>query len=142
MPFNDLREYLQALEKEQLLHRVSTEVDWNLEIGAISRLACELRAPAPLFENVTGYPGHRVLGVVMGPSSPILHARVAVALGAKPESHPLDLIELVRRRFRASVPPVVVARNEAPCKEVVLREDEASLLDFPVPWIKSIDGGR
>ena len=33
----DLREYIQILEDNGELRRVTAEVDWNLEIGAITR---------------------------------------------------------------------------------------------------------
>src|SRR4051812_14585368 len=140
--FQDLREYVDALEEHGLLKRIKAEVDWNLEMGAVTRLVCERREAAPLFENVRGYPGHRVLGVVMGPSRPALHARVAIALGADPDTHPLRLIELVREQISRSQPPVEVDRDSAACKEVVVPADQIDLLSLPVPWIKSVDGGR
>ena len=56
MAFADLRGFLEVLEREGELSRVATEVDWNLELGAISRRAMDLQGPALLFENLTGYP--------------------------------------------------------------------------------------
>ena len=52
MAFEDLREWLDVLEKEGELARVKTEVDWNLEIGAILRENMEHNGPALLFENI------------------------------------------------------------------------------------------
>ena len=61
--FNDLREFISGLEREGELKSIPVEVDWNLEMGAITRKAIDLRAPAPLFEKVKDYPeGYRVLG--------------------------------------------------------------------------------
>ena len=37
IPYKDLREYLDASEKEGKLKKVDCEVDWNLEAGAIVR---------------------------------------------------------------------------------------------------------
>ncbi len=47
----DLREYIAQLEAVDELRRISTEVDWRFEVGAMSRLVCERRAPAPLFHT-------------------------------------------------------------------------------------------
>jgi phenylphosphate carboxylase alpha subunit len=142
MPFRDLREYLDALGRAGHLRTVSAEVDAQFEIGAITRRVCERRAPAPLFDNIKGFPGHRMAGVLMGPSKPSLHARIALALGVDEKTHPTDLIETYRDRMRNPRKPVVVPTAEAPCKEVVLRGEQASLAAFPCPWIKEIDGGR
>ncbi|MGH7905528.1 MAG: UbiD family decarboxylase [Candidatus Binataceae bacterium] len=140
---DDLREFIDRLEAHDELRRVSAEVDWRYEIGAMSRLVCEKRGPAPLFENVKDYPGHRVAAVLIGPSKPALHARTALGLGFEDKQiPPLEMIEIVRQRIKQSIPPVTVAKNEAPCKEVILKGDDANLLKFPAPWIKEIDGGR
>ena len=48
MPCKDLREYLEVLDKAEELVRITEEVDWYLEAGAIARRAQDLRAPAPL----------------------------------------------------------------------------------------------
>ncbi|MDG6996694.1 MAG: UbiD family decarboxylase [Nitrososphaerota archaeon] len=45
MPFEDLRGYLSVLESNQELQRIRSEVDWNLEMCAITRRAMDLRAP-------------------------------------------------------------------------------------------------
>lgn len=142
MPFRDLRGYLHKLEEEGELRRVSVEVDAHLEIGALTRKICERRAPAPLFDNIKGYPGHRLAGALMGPSKPSLHARIAIALGLDKNTHPLEIIRVVRERLRQLKNPVLVAKEGAPCKEVILSGRKANLFSLPCPWIKEIDGGR
>jgi len=142
MAFRDLRAYIEKLEAEGELIKVGTEVDAHLEIGAITRRACERRAPAPLFENIKGYPGHRMAGVLMGPSKPALHSRIAIALGLDKTTPPLALIEHVRERFRSPENPTLTSNADAPCKEVILGGDEANLMSLPNPWIKEIDGGK
>ena len=87
MAFHDLRSYLSRLEEEGELKRVRAEVDWNQEIGAMTRLVCERREPAPLFENIKGYPGHRMAGVLLGPGKP-LHARVSDCPGTRESDTP------------------------------------------------------
>ena len=54
MAYADLREYMNRLEAQGELKRITTEVEWNLELGAIMRRANDLREPALLFENIKG----------------------------------------------------------------------------------------
>lgn len=59
-----LREFISSLEDIGEVQSIEAEIDWNLEIGAITRRSYELRAPAPLFNRIKGIaPGFRVLGV-------------------------------------------------------------------------------
>lgn len=139
---SDTREYIDLLERAGELRRVRAEIDWKFEAGAMSRLVCERRGPAPLFENVKGYPGQQLAAVLMGPSKPQLHGRVALALGLDKMTPTLDLIEVVRQRIKQPQKTVRVEKDAAPCKEVILHGNDADLLKFPIPWIKEIDGGR
>jgi UbiD family decarboxylase len=139
----DLREYLDILEQAGELRRVKTEVDWKFEAGAMSRLVNERRGPAPLFENIKGYPGQQIAGVLFGPSKPALHARTALALGLDKMTPTLDLIEVVRERLKAPRKPVLVRKEQAPCKQVVVTGKDASLDNFAFPWIReTLDGER
>jgi 4-hydroxy-3-polyprenylbenzoate decarboxylase len=137
----DVRQYIDVLEKAGELRRVQTEVDWKFEIGAMSRLVCERSGPAPFFENVKEYPGQKVASVLMGPSKP-LHGRTALALGLDKNTPTLELIELIRQRVKGRHKPIDVEKSKAPCKEVILHGKDANLMQFPIPWIKEIDGGR
>lgn len=140
----DLRGYIDALEAMGEVQRVRAEVDWNQEIGAITRRVCETRSAAPLFESIKGYPGHRMAGALMGPGRTNLHARVAVGLGLDPAASPLELIEILRERFRGRRAPETVGNADAPCKEVIQRGKDVNLLELPVPLITdpAITGGR
>lgn len=63
MAYKYLREYINALEAEGELQRIKKEVDWDMEVGAIIRRSYDLKAPAPFFEKIKGYPeGYRILG--------------------------------------------------------------------------------
>ena len=53
--FMDTRDWIALLEKEGELRRITAEVDWNREIGAIARRVLEKKGPALLFENIKGY---------------------------------------------------------------------------------------
>jgi phenylphosphate carboxylase alpha subunit len=139
----DLREYLQVLERAGELRRVKAEVDWKWEAGAMSRLVNERRGPAPLFENIKGYPGQQMAAVLLGPSKPALFARLALALGLDKATPTLDLIEIVRQRLKMLRKPTVVRKEQAPCKEVTIAAKDVDLDKFAFPWIKeTLDCGR
>ena len=82
MPYKDLREFIETLEKSGDLHRIKKEIDWNLEAGAITRKGCEEVGPAILFEKIKDYPeGYRVL------ANPLASfRRLAIALDMPPDS--------------------------------------------------------
>jgi UbiD family decarboxylase len=60
--YKDLRSYLTALQAIGELQAIAHPVELDLEIGAISRRAGETGQAAPLFENIRGKDGFRVLG--------------------------------------------------------------------------------
>jgi len=96
MSYKDFREYVFRLEEEGELVRIKKEVDWDLEIGAITRRSYDLKAPAPLFENIKGYEkGFSVLGAPAGVSNQPdrYFARLALTLGMAPESTGSEIIE-------------------------------------------------
>ena len=143
MAFSDLRVYISKLEEEGELQRVRKEVDWNLEVGAIYRRCLDIGAPAPLFERIRGYPeGYRVFAAPVGPSNKPnrYYARLATALGIRPESSASHIIEEYIRRKKAPLKPVLVSGG--PCKENVHLGEEVDLLEFPVPLFHGGDGGR
>ena len=141
-----LREFIDALDESGELQRIDKPVARDLEIGAVTRRAMELRAPAPLFNTIEGYdPGYRVLGASGGLSARPGHelARIAVALGLPPNA-PGRLIveELAGARTRPGIKPRTVERSAAPCKENVLLGEDVDLMRFPAPLIHADDGGR
>ena len=88
----DLRSFLGLLEREGELKRVSTEVDWRYEMGAVSRMVCERAGPAPWFENVKGYPDQSVAAVLFGPGHAAPLARIALTLGLDKLTPTLEVI--------------------------------------------------
>ena len=69
MAYNDLREWIAALDRAGELKRIKAEADPNLEITEITDRVSKWPArgdkgpggPALLFENVRGYPNSQVL---------------------------------------------------------------------------------
>lgn len=141
--FSDLREYIDRLEAEGELQTIEAEVDWDLEVGAVIRRSYDLKAPAPFFENIKGYPrGYRILGAPIGTSAKPnrYYARLALSLGLPPDSSPDSIMEEYSQKSKKMIKPVVV--KSGPCKENIQTGDEIDLYKFPVPVIHEGDGGR
>ena len=136
MPFKDLREFIDRLEKEGEVQRIKEEVDWNLEVGAMIRWANEKGLPAPLFEMVKDYPeGYRIFGSPLGTQK-----RMAIAMDMDTNSSVREMQDEYLKRKRNPIKPVLV--KDGPCKENIHIGDKVDLLAFPVPMQHLSDGGR
>ncbi|MGH9600704.1 MAG: UbiD family decarboxylase domain-containing protein, partial [Terracidiphilus sp.] len=169
MAYDDLRDWIKALEKHGELKRISEVVSPELEITEIADRVSKIGAragtsaktagkyapggPALLFENVKGHPGHKVLINQFGSER-----RMALALE-------VDRLDEIEERIRglinfkapegimgklkmlpqlgalASALPKIVAARDAPCKQVILREG-FDLNVFPILKCWPHDGGR
>lgn len=140
----DFREFIKCLKEIGDIQEINKEVDWNLEMAAITRRVNELGAPAPLFQNIKGIErGFRALGAPGGISSlpGKYFGRIALSLGLPPEATGVQIVEeLIAARSRELIPPKIV--KEAPCKEYRESGDKIDLLKFPSPFIHVGDGGR
>lgn len=136
MAFNDVREFIDKLEQEGELVRMTDEVDWNLEAGAILRASHEKRLPAPYFEKIKDYPSnYKMAGGILAN-----HRRVAIAMDMDPDTPPSELQEEYLKRSRNPIKPVVV--KSGPCKENIILGKDVDLTKFPAPIIHGGDGGR
>lgn len=140
MAYRDLREFLDVLEAEGELLRIKEEVDWNEEIGAVSRRLCDketqgINSPAVLFENIKGYPGGRFFTNTLAS-----YRRYALALGLKKDTPVKQLIRTYHDRILNPVKPVIV--DSGPCKENILKGNNVDLFKFPTPKWHAQDGHR
>src|SRR5688572_9218741 len=114
--FGDLRAWLDVLRDAGELREVDGEVDWNIEIGTIMRLAQGAGSgPALLFNNIKDYNKQdsrcrRILGCSLSS-----YRRVAMMLGLPPDTHPRELVKVGRNVLTGSIPPKVV--DTGPVKE-------------------------
>lgn len=133
----DLREYIRALERTGDIVRIKEEVDWDLEVGAISRLACEFSGPAILFEKIKDYAeGYRILGGLFA-----TWRRVAIAIGLPPETSVREIHHVYEERVEHPIRPVLV--ESGPCKQnIIINENDIDLYRFPAPLCHEGDGGR
>lgn len=152
MAFRDLREFVSFLENKGQLKHIKTPVSPELEITEITDRAsksgsCNL---ALLFENVTGYDLPVLTNAFGSPQ------RMAWALGLEDLQ---ELTERVKSLTSPDLPPSLAGKakkglqllelarytprmvKDAPCQEVVLQGDEASLDRLPILKCWPEDGG-
>ena len=159
MAYDDLREWIAALDRAGELKKIRTEVDPILEVTEIADRVSKSRSKkdgalggaALLFQNIKGHPGAQVLINQFGSAR-----RMNLALG-------VDSLDEVAERIRGFMDvkspqgfldkvkmlpmlaemgrffPKTVATG--PCKEVI-RRDNFSLLYFPVLQCWPKDAGR
>src|ERR1700757_2277344 len=159
MSYNDLRDWIAALDRAGELKRIRTEVDPILEITEIADRVSKGAAkkygrpggPALLFENVKGANGIPVLINQFGSER-----RMQMALGVDSLD---EIAERIRQLLNMKSPegfleklkmlPMLADMGKffpktiptGPCKEVIKR-DNFSLLDFPILQCWPQDGGR
>jgi 4-hydroxy-3-polyprenylbenzoate decarboxylase len=154
-PFDSIRDYVAAIEAHGLLLRIP-RIDQDEYLGtalmfrAVDKFGM-FGAPGLMFENLkidgewlrgpvlANLQGHWNADCIVWGLDPVpgdwfatyrrAKAHLAAMLGANGGSYPLT-------------PPVEVARDRAPCKEVVLRGDEINLYRFPFVKTNPADAGR
>ncbi len=135
MVFDDLRSFIEALAASGDMRAIEAEVDWDLEIGAISRRTAELDGPALWFKNVKDYPGQSVF------ANPLATwRRIAIALGLPAAAHLRELYRVYEEREPRPVPPLEVAPGL--CQQNVIRGRDVDVAQVPAPMIHEGDGGR
>jgi UbiD family decarboxylase len=138
MGFIDLREWLNKLESEGELKRVKKQVDWNLELGAITTIARQKGLSGLLFENIKDYQDTRCRKVFTG--SLVNQRQLAMMFGLSKDTLYRDMVQVFRQRFKNQIKPVTV--KTGPLKENIVKGEEVNVLDFPVPFWNRFDGGR
>jgi 4-hydroxy-3-polyprenylbenzoate decarboxylase len=158
LPFDDLRQWIAALERAGELKRIRTEVDPILEITEITDRVSKSRdakgqagGAALLFENVKGHPGSSVLINQFGSEARMklslgvdsldeIAGRIRMFMDVKSPQGFLDKLKMLPLLTEAGkfFPKTV---STGPCKEVIKREN-FSLLDFPILQCWPQDAGR
>ena len=138
MAYSDLREWISTLEGEGLVARVECEVDWEREIGAITREVLNTKGPALLFENIKDY-GDTWCGKLFtnGLGS---REKVSLALGLPKDTSFKEITKVVKERLTR--PSGVKVVDTGPVKENILKGRDVNLYDMPVPQWRGQDGGR
>ncbi|MGH6737790.1 MAG: UbiD family decarboxylase domain-containing protein, partial [Bradyrhizobium sp.] len=139
--FGDMRNWMKALNAAGDLREIDAEVDWNVELGTVVRMAQGTgNGPALLFSNIKDYNKNttRCGSVFAGGLGS--YRRVAMMMGLAPDTHPRELVKIGRTINEGRIPPRIV--KEGPCKENVVTGKDIDLYEFPVPQWNRVDGGR
>jgi len=160
LAYDDLRDWIQALDRAGELRRIRTEADPILEITEITDRVSKSRdkdqqgnvgGKALLFENLKGYPGRKLLINQFGSARRMRLAlevdaldevaeRIRGFMDVKSPQGFLDKVKMLPMLAEmGKFFPKTVATG--PCKEVIKR-DNFSLLDFPILQCWPKDGGR
>ena len=161
LAYEDLRDWIAALERAGELKTIRTEVDPVLEIAEITdRVSKNAGAgaspvrpggPALLFKNIKGHPGAQVLINQFGSARRMNLAlevdsldqvadRIRAFMDVKSPQGFLDKVKMLPMLAEmGKFFPKTVATG--PCKEVIKR-DNFSLLDFPILQCWPKDAGR
>ncbi|WP_068188092.1 UbiD family decarboxylase [Mycobacterium sp. UM_CSW] len=137
-PGPDQRSWIATLEAAGQLARVTVPVDWNEEIGAITRANLALGGPALLFENIIGHENTR--GTKLLTSAIGNRRQVQLMLGLPEGTGDSAIVRHLREAFKKPILPRVV--ETGPVKENILEGDDIDLFQFPAPKWHGEDGGR
>ena len=150
MPYRDLREFIQRLEKEGELKRISAEVDPVLEITEITHRVTRAGGPALLFERPKGSK-HPLLINMLGSERRVnlalevhaldeVAARIRGFLDMQAPQGLFDKIKMLPKLAElGSFFPKTV--KTGPCKEII-ETDKLDLSKFPILKCWPQDGGR
>jgi 4-hydroxy-3-polyprenylbenzoate decarboxylase len=167
LAYDDLRQWIAALDRAGELKRIRTEVDPILEITEITDRVSKMDSPKPgapplsrslrqggpalLFQNIKGHPGSQVLINQFGSARRMNLAmevdaldevadRIRAFMDVKSPQGFLDKVKMLPMLAEmGKFFPKTVATG--PCKEVIKR-DNFSLLDFPILQCWPKDAGR
>lgn len=132
MVFKDFRDYLDSLDKHGMLVRVTKEVSPNFEIAAAIRKVSDTNGPALLFENVSGYPGWRVVGGLFA-------TRRLMAFALQTEENNDKLMQRYLESDQQRIKPILV--SSGPVKEIIIKGDDVDLTKLPFPTYCEEDEG-
>src|ERR1017187_112208 len=166
MPYTDLREWIGKLDKAGELRRIREAVSPCLEMSEIADRTAKLGkgtpaagGPALLFENVTGFPGAKVLMNQFGSlrrmhlaldtdSLDAIADRIRTLIRPESPTSLLDKLKLLPKLAEVgSFFPKVIPAKDAPCKQVIHRLAEdgggggVDLTKLPILTTWPQDGG-
>jgi UbiD family decarboxylase len=138
MPDRDLRAWMDLLEKEGELQRITAQVDWDDEISQIIRKVYMQNGPALLFENIKGHENtfsRRLFTNGLGTTS-----RINFMLGLPKGTPVRETILTARNRLKNPLKSVMV--KTGPVKENIILGKDIDLYQIPVPKWHPLDNGR
>jgi 4-hydroxy-3-polyprenylbenzoate decarboxylase len=159
LAYDDLRQWIAALDRAGELKKIRAEVDPILEVAEITDRVSKIPAsvksslggPALLFQNVKGHPGSQVLINQFGSACRMNLALEVDALDEVADRirHFMDVKSPQGFLDKVKMLPMLAEMGKffpktisnGPCKEIIKR-DNFSLLDFPILQCWPKDAGR
>ncbi len=158
MAYNDLRDWIAALDRAGELRKIRSEADPILEIAEIADRVSKSRSskyglggPALLFQNIKGHPGAQLLINQFGSERRMrlaldvdsldeISERIRAFMDVKSPQGLLDKVKMLPMLAEMGkfFPKTV---STGACKEVIKR-DNFSLFDFPILQCWPQDAGR
>ena len=143
MAYNNLAEFVQVLEREGELKRITYPVKAELEIAEIADRVMKSGGPALLFENVSGkqipvlinaFGSAKRMALALGVTDLEEIARdIQKLIQTKPPKSFKDKLNLLGELIRlAGIPPKIVKGGA--CQEVVHREPDLGILPVLTCW--------
>src|SRR3984957_2093390 len=115
VPWKDLRDWVNLIERHGLLRRIAARVDLDEELSAITFMATRTEtAPALLFEKPSGAGGSAVLANMLGASA----ARYALAMGLDQKLSTRAMIAATRQIMQRRIAPTLIDKKDAPVNEI------------------------
>lgn len=136
----DLRDTLAMFDAHGELAEVRGEVNWDRELGAVTREMLSRKGPALLYTNITDYNSPDRRCGRLATSLLASRRRLSLCLGFDDEVDNDRLVKHVIATMKERVPPVVV--DDGPVHENVVLGPDIDLTAFPVPRWHHLDGGR
>lgn len=133
MPDQSFRTMLANMEQQGELIRFTKEVDPLENMAAVEWKTYNQLGKSSLFTNIKGHPGWQA-------ASQILADRKKWSIGLNIDEG--ELLEQMYQRVQQPLEPVMVDAADAPVREVILKDGEASLDDIPAMITSEHDGGR
>lgn len=134
MAYKSFRNFVDQLEAKDMVHHITAEVDWDSEVGAITRAVYKRRGHAMMFDNVKDTKiGRLFCGAMHEP------VKYGMQFDIGPDIHE-QYDFLADRMVAPPIDPIIV--ESGVCQENVLTGDDIDLYAFPTPKWHPNDGGR
>lgn len=134
MAYKSFRQYYNELEAAGEVSHIKAKVDWDTEVGAITRAIYKRKGPAMLFENVKD---SSVGSLFCGAMHEAKKFGMMFDIGEDIHEH----YEFLSTKMNEKpIDPIIV--EKAVCQENIVRGDDVDLYVFPTPKWHADDGGR
>lgn len=133
MPDQSLRTLLANLEQQGEMIRFTKEVDPLANMAAVEWKTYNQLGKSSLFTNIAGHEGWQACSQIMADRK-----KWSIGLGIEEN----DLLQEISKRVANPIPTAKVSADQAPVREVILKDDAVDLFDLPSMITSEKDGGR